>query len=256
MESKRMPAVFVGHGSPMDAITNGPAREGWRKMGQHIGKPKAIVAVSAHWITKDLHVRTAEDNRQIYDMYGFPKELYEVKYAPKGDPALAEKAISMLGGKATALNNWGIDHGVWSVLSNMYPDADIPVVVVSTAMRNTPEEHMAVGKALAPLRDESVMILGSGNVVHNLRLVSWEMKGGHKWADDFDRTIRDAIVKGDFDTPLHFESIEGWEDPVATGEHYMPLLSVLGAASKDDKVSVWNNFSELGAVSMTSYVFE
>lgn len=263
MDNKVMPAVFVGHGSPMDAIGDNPARIGWQQMGMHIGKPKAIVAISAHWLTKGLHVRVADDNPQIYDMYGFPDELYKIKYAPKSDTAIANKVLSLLGKAATPLNDWGLDHGIWSVLSNMYPEADIPVILVSVNANGSPNEQFEVGKRLSSLRKEGIMILGSGNVVHNLRMVDWNMAGGHQWADQFDKQIKDAILKGDFKTPTEFDKLPDWRLSVATGEHYYPLLTVLGAASVDSqdniksaKVSVWNDFRELGSISMTSYIFE
>lgn len=263
MDDRVMPAVFVGHGSPMDAIGVSPARTGWKQMVMHIEKPKAIVAISAHWLTKGLHVRVAEENTQIYDIYGFPDELYKIKYAPKSDIDIANKVLSLLGDTATPLNDWGIDHGIWSVLSNMYPEADIPVILVSVNANGSPQEQFEVGKRLSSLRKEGIMILGSGDVVHNLRMVDWDLAKGHKWADQFDKQIKEAILKGDFKTPIEFDKLQDWRLSVATGEHYYPLLSVLGAASMDEKdsnmtgkVSVWNDFRELGSISMTSYIFE
>jgi len=254
--NKKMPVIFTGHGSPMNAIDNNRARDGWKKMGEYLGKPKVIIAVSAHWTTRGLFVRTENDNPQINDMYGFPKELYDVHYEPAGSSEYAEKVINLLGGMAAAKNDWGIDHGVWSALSNMYPDADVPVVMVSTNAAESPEFQFEVGQKLKSLRDEGAMIVASGNVVHNLRLVNWDMDNGYDWADKFDEDIKAAILKGDFDTPVNFDKLDNWQKAIPTVEHYYPLLTALGAADKEDKVTVWNEYRELGSMSMTSYLFE
>jgi len=256
MESaKRMPVIFTGHGSPMNAIGENRARSGWREIGERLGKPKAIVAVSAHWTTRGLFVRTAADNPQINDMYGFPRELYEVMYAPAGSPGLAERALELLGGTAASKNDWGIDHGVWSVLSNMYPDADVPVVMVSTDAAAAPEEVFETGRRLKALRGEGALIVASGNVVHSLRLVDWSMDDGYGWADRFDGTIKEAVFSGDFKTPVEYKKLFDWQKAVPTVEHYYPLLAALGAADESDKVTVFNDYRELGSMSMTSYLF-
>lgn len=251
----KMPVIFTGHGSPMNAIGKNRAREGWARVGQELLKPKVIIAVSAHWMTRGQAVRTAADNPQINDMYGFPDELYQVHYEPAGSPEYAAKVLNLLGDSASEDNTWGIDHGVWTVLSNMYPNADIPVVMVSTNVRAKPVEIYEMGQKLAPLREEGALILASGNVVHNLRKVDWSNPNGADWADQFDKDIRDAIVSGDFDTPVNFGNLPNAKLAVPSADHYYPLLAVLGAASKDDKVTVWNEYRELDSLSMTSYTF-
>ena len=257
MQNKKiMPVVFTGHGSPMNAIGSNRARDGWKKMGLYLGKPQVIIALSAHWTTKGLMVRRSDTNPQINDMYGFPKELYQVHYEPKGSKAYADQALSLLGPGATVNNDWGIDHGVWTVLANMYPAADIPVVMISTNMATGAEEQFAVGRKLAPLRKEGALIVASGNVVHNLALVNWDMTGGYTWATNFDTAIRDAIMAGDFKTPVNFTALPEARTAVPTTEHYYPLLAALGAANIEDKVTVWNEYQELGSMSMTSYLFE
>jgi len=253
---KRMPVIFSGHGSPMNAIGDNRARSGWKKMGEQLGKPEVIIAISAHWTTRGLFVRRADDNPQVNDMYGFPRELYEVHYEPAGSVAYADKVLERLGGLASVKNDWGIDHGVWSVLSNMYPDADVPVVMVSTDATADAKTQFEVGQRLKSLRDEGAMIFASGNVVHNLRMVDWSMDNGYGWADRFDEAIRDAIVQGDFETPVDYTKLADWQKAIPTVEHYYPLLSALGAADKEDKVTVWNEYRELGSMSMTSYLFE
>jgi len=252
---KRMPVIFTGHGSPMNAIGQNRAREGWKKMGQALGRPKLIIAVSAHWTTGGLSVRSSGDNPQINDMYGFPEELYRIHYEPAGSPEYAGRLKELFGEQISFRNDWGIDHGVWSVLCNMYPDADVPVLMVSTDMSAGPEAQFAVGRKLAALRDEGAMILASGNVVHNLRRVNWDMTGGYEWADGFDAAIRDAILAGDFRIPVAYEALPDAARAVPTAEHYYPLLAALGAADPSDRVTVWNEYRELGSMSMTSYLF-
>jgi 4,5-DOPA dioxygenase extradiol len=254
-ESGRMPVVFAGHGSPMNAI-EGRARDGWRALGETVGRPKVIVAVSAHWTTRGLRVRTAPDNRQIFDMYGFPDELYRVRYAPAGSPEYAARALELLGAAAKADNSWGIDHGVWSVLSSMFPGADVPVVMVSVDMAAGAQSQYDAGKKLAPLRDEGALIFASGNVVHNLRMVGWDMTGGYDWADSFDSRIKSAVLSGDFQTPVDYEKLPDAGKAVPTAEHYYPLLAALGAAAPEDEITVWNDYRELGSMSMTSYLFK
>lgn len=250
------PVLFVGHGSPMNAIEDSRARAGWSDMGKQLRKPSVILAVSAHWAARETLVSAAENNRQIFDMYGFPKELYEVKYAPAGSPELARKALELLGDAAREDHAWGIDHGIWSILSNMYPEADVPVVMISTNINASPKTLFEIGKRLQPLRREGAMILASGNVVHNLRLVDWSMSGGYEWADAFDRTIRDAVTDGRISVPLEYQSIHGFRQSVPTAEHYDPLLVALGAVSNTDTVTVWNEYRELGSMSMTSYLWK
>lgn len=251
----KMPVVFTGHGNPMNAIGKNRAREGWKKTGQELPRPEVIIAVSAHWMTRGQAVRTAADNPQINDMYGFPDELYQVHYEPAGSPVTAAKVLSLTGDSASEDNTWGIDHGVWTVLSNMFPKADIPVVMVSTNVKATPKEVFELGQKLSPLREDGALIVASGNVVHNLRLVDWSNPDGADWADEFDEAIKNAIVSGDFQTPVNFGAIPNYKLAIPTVEHYYPLLAALGAASPEDKVTVWNEYRELGSMSMTSYTF-
>lgn len=254
----KMPVLFVGHGSPMNAIEDTEFTRGWQELGKHIGKPSAILAVSAHWYTRGLFVSDAAENKQIYDMYGFPQELYDVKYAPKGDPALARHVLSLLPSDAKANRDWGIDHGIWSVLCRMVPDASIPVVMMSIDGYRSAKEHYELGKALRSLREENVLILGSGNVVHHLGLIDWNNpSGGYPWADAFDNYVRDAILAGDFEKAIDYkDSGLAYQKAFPTPDHFNPLPVILGAATKDDKVTVWNDARTLGSLSMTSYLFE
>lgn len=252
---KRMPVIFTGHGSPMNAIGENKARKGWQDMGKKIGRPEVIIAVSAHWATRGLFVRQADDNPQINDMYGFPAELYQVHYAPAGSVKFSGRALELLNGMASVNNDWGIDHGIWSVLSNMYPDADIPVVMVSTDVTADAAAQFEAGKRLKALRDEGAVIIASGNVVHNLHMVNWDMENGYEWADAFDGKIRDAIVQENHAIPVDYKNVADWQKAIPTVEHYYPLLAALGAADREDKVTIWNEYRELGSMSMTSYLF-
>jgi len=253
---KRAPVLFVGHGSPMNAIGVNPAREGWNQMGEQLGNPEVIVAVSAHWMTKGRCVRRSDDNPQVNDMYGFPPELYAVHYEPKSSLEVADKVLAALGNKAQVKNEWGIDHGVWSVLSNMYPKADVPVVMVSVDLKASAEEHYEIGKKLATLRDSGAMIVCSGNVVHNLRLVNWDMDDGYAWAKGFDKKIKEFILAGKFEKVVNYADIDDYRLSIPTSEHFNPLLTALGAASTKDEITVFNEYCELGSMSMTSYVFQ
>jgi len=256
MEKKRMPVLFVGHGSPMNAIGENRSRPTWREMGARLGKPEVIIAVSAHWMTHGLCVRRSETNPQVNDMYGFPDELYAVKYAPISSIETADKVMAALGDGVRVANDWGIDHGVWTVLCNMYPDADVPVVMVSTDVDASPEAQFETGRRLASLRDEGAMIVASGNVVHNLRMVNWRMRGGFDWADTFDETVKLHILAGDYDKIVGYESIADHDLAVPTTEHFFPLLTALGAVREGDRCEVWNEYRELGSMSMTSYLFQ
>lgn len=254
-KDRRMPVIFAGHGSPMNAIGTGSARKSWQELGRTLGRPEVIIAVSAHWATDGLFVRRSGTNPQINDMYGFPEELYEVEYRPAGSVEYADLTLEALAGRAAVSNDWGVDHGVWSVLVNMYPEADVPVVMVSTDMSADAEAQFETGRKLSALRSRGAMIFASGNVVHNLSMVNWNMDSGYAWADRFDAEIHSAVAAGDNRIPVEFESLADHEKAVPTKEHYYPLLTALGAAA-DDEAAVWNDYRELGSMSMTSYLWK
>jgi len=250
----RAPLIFVGHGSPMNAIGDNKFRKEWTRIGKYLGKPKAIVAISAHWDKYDTSVRVDNSNPQVFDMYGFPSELYEVEYEPKSDIEIAKKVKELL--NASIDNTWGIDHGIWSVLSNMYPECDIPVIMVSINEDLSNEEQYEIGKKLKSLREDNIMILASGNIIHNLRLVDWDMSNGYKWADEFDKEIKELIENKECEKIVNYEDIPNYELAIPTKDHFIPLLNILGAIDKDDKLKIFNEDRELGAISMTSYIFE
>ena len=252
----RMPVLFVGHGSPMNAIEDNAFASAWKELGRSLPRPEAILSVSAHWVTDGTRINDEEHPKTIYDMYGFPPELYRVKYDAPGSPETAREAIRLAGREVMADNSWGIDHGTWSVLHRMYPQADIPVCQLSIDSRASAEEHYRIGQALRSLRDSGVLIMGSGNVVHNLRRISWDMEGGYSWAYAFDDYILEKITHRQFGDVIDYRSAgESAEMAFPTTEHFFPLLYVLGASQPDDGIRILNHSCTMGALSMTSYVF-
>lgn len=256
-DAGRMPAVFFGHGSPMNAL-GGPHAAAWRELGGALPRPEAILMVSAHWETMGATAVTAmERPRTIHDFGGFPRALYEMRYPAPGSPALAERIRSLPGLEAVVLDHgWGLDHGTWSMLAHSYPDADVPVVQLSLDRSLTPREHYDLGKALRPLRDEGVLVAGSGDTVHNLRAMRRDGTGEpYDWAVRFDAAIKDALRRGDH------EALIGWADmgedarlSVPTDEHFLPLLYVAAQQESGEPVRFFNEAIDLGSVSMTGVV--
>lgn len=253
---KRMPALFVGHGSPMNAIENNEFTRGWEKIASQIPKPEAILSISAHWYTEGSRITDAPHPKMIYDMYGFPDALYEVVYKPKGAPELAQLTKTLITKEVKIDNSWGCDHGTWSVLSKMYPEADIPVFQLSIDGSASAESQFKIGQEISILRDQGILIFGSGNIVHNLSRVSWEMEGGYPWAVEFDAYIKDKIIKRNYQDVINYETAgESSQSAFYTPDHFYPLLYVLGASKEDDQVSIFNDSCTMGSMSMTSYLF-
>ncbi|MDF2609873.1 MAG: ygiD [Lachnospiraceae bacterium] len=254
----KMPAVFIGHGSPMNAIEDNEFTRNWRDISEKIPKPEAILSISAHWYTKGTKILNHSKPNTIHDMYGFPKELYDIIYNSPGSPELASKVKDLILREAVYDNSWGIDHGTWSVLVHMYPNRDIPVIQLSIDASAPPEVHYQIGKELRELREQGVLIIGSGNVVHNLRILDYSIEEkGFLWAHKFDDYVRDNIVNRNYDNVVKYQSFgESAKQAVPTPDHYFPLLYILGAAYTEDKISVYNNKCILGSLSMTSYLFE
>ncbi|MBQ3417542.1 MAG: 4,5-DOPA dioxygenase extradiol [Ruminococcus sp.] len=255
---KRMPVIFSGHGDPMIAIREDEVTRGMAKVGSDLiakyGKPKAILSISGHWYTDHTAVQSAQEPKQIYDMYGFPQKLYEVKYPVKGCTELTEQVQQLLGDKVKIDDSWGIDHGTWTVLVHMFPDADIPVVQLSIDQHLSPQECYEIGEQLASLRKRGYLIFGSGNVVHNLMEVNWRKKDGTDMTVSFNNAIVDAVLSGDIDTVINFDKLEHNRYAVPTLEHYLPLLYCMGAA-EGEPVEVFNNICNLGSMSMTGFIF-
>ncbi|MCH3943111.1 MAG: 4,5-DOPA dioxygenase extradiol [Atopobiaceae bacterium] len=251
----RMPALFAGHGSPLNAIEENRFSRGWEEVGRRLPKPRAILAVSAHWYTHGLLTNDEAHPKQVYDMYGFPQALYDLAYPVPGDPALAHELVERLDGEACVDNSWGIDHGTWSVLHRMFPEADVPVVQLSVDGDREPAAHLELGQRLAFLRDEGVMVFGSGNVVHNLGMVDWSSDNGAEWNKHFDAGVRAAIERRDLDLVADWGRLAGAELAVPTPEHFLPLLFVLGATSGDDAMETFSDGYTLGSMAMTGYLF-
>jgi 4,5-DOPA dioxygenase extradiol len=250
-----MPVLFAGHGSPMNAIEDNGFTRGWERIAGLIPKPEAILSVSAHWYTDGTRVNDSAEPKMVYDMYGFPKKLYEVAYKPEGSPEFANRLKGLISGGAETDNSWGTDHGTWSVLVKMYPGADIPVFQLSIDSNLGAAEHFAIGRELAELRKEGVLVFGSGNVVHNLSLIDWGMDKGYPWAHEFDGYIKDRIMKGDFEGAAQYRKAgAAAEKAFYTPEHFYPLMYVLGAAKKEDEIRVFNESCVLGSLSMTCYL--
>lgn len=254
---KKMPVLFVGHGSPMNAIEDNEYTKGWAKMVENMPRPKAILVISAHWYTNKTALLGTEYPKMIYDMYGFPQELYEIVYPAKNDLAMASLTNKLLKDYQSIMSeDWGYDHGVWSILVKMYPDADIPVCELSINANLTSKEHYDIGVKLKELREQGVLIVGSGNIVHNLRLTDYMLENdGFIWAKEFDKKIKQLIVDNNIVDLINYEKLEFSKLAIPTPEHYIPLLYILGAAN-NDKVSIYNEAYALGSLSMTSYRFD
>ena len=251
-----MPVIFVGHGSPMNAIEENEFTAGWREISAAVPKPTAILAISAHWVTDHTRVMTQKNPKTIHDFYGFPQELNQVQYNAPGAPELAAQTKKLVGNDCVEDQTWGIDHGTWSVLRKMYPDADIPVCQMSINRQLSMKEMFETGEKLKSLREQNVLIFGSGNVVHNLGLIDFSAEGGFAWADEFDEYIRSSIVAKDFDAVIDYRKAGACaRNAFPTPEHFDPLLYVLGASDKKDRIRVVNNARTVGSLSMTSYVF-
>ncbi len=252
----RMPVLFLGHGSPMNALANNAYTQRLNALGRDLPKPKAILCVSAHWQTHGTFVTHMEKPRTIHDFGGFPQSLFDVQYAAPGDAALAER-ITQLILNAQLDEAWGLDHGTWSVLRHVYPNADIPVLQLSMDHALSAAQHFDVGEKLKALRDEGVLIIGSGNVVHNLRHINWDLSAPpHAWTVEFDAWVKTQIEQRNFKALcVDAWPIEAARLSVPTQEHYLPLLYVLGAADSADKLEFIYEGFEHASLSMRCVQF-
>ena len=255
---EKMPVIFVGHGDPMIALKINEMTETLKKIGKDIiekhGEPKAILCISAHWYTKDTFIQSTEIPNQVYDMFGFPNELYEVKYPVKGSKELTKDVEKILGNEVKINDNWGIDHGTWTVFVHMFPEAKIPVVQLSVNANLSANKAYKLGEKLAKLREKGYLIVGSGNIVHNLRKIEWDNPKGTLEADKFDRYILENISKREDEKVIKYEEHEYSNYAVPTPDHFIPILYILGA-SQGEKPYIFNEMRELGSLSMTSYAF-
>ena len=252
--TKPMPAIFFGHGNPMNALMRNGYTEGWAAIGAEIPRPRAVLCVSAHWYLPGTLVTAMAAPQTIHDFGGFPRELYEVKYPAPGDPELARRIQGLLAPVHVGLDTrWGLDHGAWSVLRHLFPQADVPVVQLSIDETQSPEFHYEVGKRLATLRDEGVLVMGSGNLVHNLHAYAWGRLSVEPldWAVRFEERARELLLAGD-DAPLVGYETLGRDAQLSapTPDHYLPLLYVLGLRREGDQVSFPVEGFDGGSVSM------
>ena len=248
------PAIFFGHGNPMNAIQSNAYTESWGRIGEQLARPRAILAISAHWYIRRTAVTAGAAPRTIHDFGGFPAELYQVQYPAPGDAALGARVRELLSPLQVPLDDsWGLDHGTWSVLRHVYPQADVPIVQLSIDATKPAAFHFALGRALAPLRDERILIVGSGNLVHNLRMYAWgaEERAPYDWAIRFERLAREIIQTGDCQPLVDYERLGSDAAlSVPTPDHYLPLLYVLGSRQADEPVSFPVSGIEGGSISM------
>lgn len=251
-----MPVMFFGHGSPMNALDDNRATRAWTAMGAAAGRPRAILMISAHWLTHGTAVTATQTPRTIHDFGAFPPALFAQQYPAPGDPALAARVAELLAPSRVALDEkWGFDHGTWSVLGKAFPQANVPVVQLSMDRRADARQHYEIGRALRPLRDEGVLIAASGNIVHNLSAMDWSTpSSGYGWAHMFHDHIKSAIADDRPDDVIDYEKAGGAaQRSVPTPDHYWPVLYALGARHADDDVAFHSNFLEYGSLSMLSF---
>jgi 4,5-DOPA dioxygenase extradiol len=248
-----MLALFIGHGNPMNAIEDTEFSRAWAEVALSLPKPKALLCVSAHWETAGTRVTAMEQPKTIHDFYGFPPALFEKRYPAPGSPDLARMVQGLVRTAAIELDSdWGLDHGEWSVLCRMFPDADVPVIQLSLDQRKIPASHYELGRELRGLRKKGVLILGSGNIAHNLREMAWE-DSAYDWALEFDARIKGLILSGDHEAIIGYSKLgRSAHLAVPTPEHYLPLLYVLGTQDDSDGVAFFADKVTLGSMSMRS----
>jgi len=253
--ANRMPAIFIGHGSPMNTLESNRYTRTWHSVSASLPRPRAVLAVSAHWYIGATAVTAMAAPRTIHDFYGFPSELFEVQYSAPGAPEIAQEVAEVVKPMWVNLDHgqWGVDHGTWSVLTHMYPDADVPVLQLSINAHQPLTYHVELGARLAPLRDTGVLILGSGNVVHNLRRIDWRQPDfGFDWAQRFDEAVLE-VMSTDPASILSLTQHLDYADAVPTPDHFIPLLYLAGLASADEPAKSLVQGCALGSISMTCY---
>ena len=257
-EEEKMPVLFIGHGSPMNAIEDNEFSQRWHQMGKEIPTPKAVVVVSAHWLTKGTLVTAMSNPKTIHDFGGFPQALFEVQYPAPGSPELASEIQKLITNPAVELDHdWGLDHGTWSVVKHMYPDADIPVLQLSIDYYKPAAYHYELAKQLLSLRKKGVLIIGSGNMVHNLRMVAWdklnEPEYGFDWALEMNDIFKNKISNGFHKELIQYEKLNKSATlAIPSPDHYYPLLYILALQADNDKVEFFNDKAVGGSLTMTS----
>lgn len=253
--NNKMPILFIGHGSPMNIIENSTFTKQWVEIAKQFPAPKSIIVMSAHWYTKGTYITNQPKLEQIYDFYGFPEELYQIKYAPPGMSSLAD-AIAQNISSVEAISSHGLDHGAWCPLLKMYPEALIPTIQISVDGTASFEDMIELGKNISYLRDDGYLILGSGDVVHNLSLTDFSKTDGFPWAYQFDNYIKENVINRNTEDLIHYKKHgTGYQQAFSTPDHYLPLLFAYGASTKEDSLTVFSEGCELGSISMTSYAW-
>ena len=256
--TERMPVLFLGHGSPMNAIEENEFVAGFRNIAKQIPKPNAILCVSAHWETRGTWVTAMQNPPTIHDFGGFPKKLFEVQYPAPGSPELAKQTQGLVKKAAVGLDDqWGLDHGAWSVIKHLYPNADVPVIQLSLDYNQTPQYHYELAQELSSLRDKGVLIIGSGNMVHNLRMVAWDKLNadayGFDWAIEANDKMKQFIAEGNHKELINFRNQgKAFDLAIPTPEHYLPLLYSLALQDKKDELTLFNDKPVAGSLTMTS----
>ncbi len=257
-QDEKMPVLFIGHGSPMNGIEDNEFSRTWAKMGHEVPRPKAVIVISAHWLTRGTHITAMDFPKTIHDFGGFPQELFEVQYPAKGNPELAKEAAGMITSTQVWLDHdWGLDHGTWTVVRHMYPDADIPVLQLSIDYGKPPEYHYNLAKQLASLRNKGVLVIGSGNMVHNLRMIDWqklrEPEYGYDWAIEMNEVFKQNINNANHKALMHYQSLNSAALlAIPTPDHYYPLLYTLAFQYSKDNISFFNDKLVGGSLNMTS----
>ncbi len=253
-----MPVLFVGHGSPMNGIEDNGFSKRWTNIAKEIPTPTAVLVISAHWFTKGTSITAMDFPKTIHDFGGFPEALYQVQYPAPGNPVLAKETASLIHSTHVELDHdWGLDHGTWTIVRHMYPEANIPVLQLSIDYSKPPSFHYELAKELFALRKKGVLIIGSGNMVHNLRMVAWDKLNGpaygYDWALQMNQTFKDLILHRDHQPLIHYDQL-GREAMLAipTPEHYLPLLYTLGLQDKNDPIAFFNDQPVGGSLTMTS----
>lgn len=249
-----MPALFLGHGNPMNALQSNDYTHAWAAIGQNLPRPRAVLMISAHWYIRGTFVTAMRTPRTIHDFGGFPQALYEIHYPAPGDPELAAHIADLLAPVGANLDqHWGLDHGAWSVLCHVFPGADIPVVQLSIDKTQAADFHYQTGKLLAPLRNENILIIGSGNIVHNLHTYAWGKQNvaPHDWAERFETRVRDALLTSNDTALINYETLDNEAMlAVPTPDHYLPFLYILGLRQKNETVSFPVEGFDGGSISM------
>jgi 4,5-DOPA dioxygenase extradiol len=253
--TEKMPVLFLGHGSPMNAIEDNEFARGWRAIGQSLPRPNAILCISAHWETRGTYVTAMEKPKTIHDFGGFPPALFAVEYPAPGSPELASQTKQLMNSIEVGLDqSWGLDHGCWSVVKRLYPAADIPVIQLSLDYQQGPQYHFQLAKELNALRNKGILIVGSGNMVHNLGILDWDNPDtGYDWAIEANTTMKKFIREGDYTSLINYQAQgKAFQLSIPTPEHYLPLLYTLGMKEEKDEISFFNDHTVMGSISMTS----